>query len=103
MPKRERSGDDSRPGRVVAATKVKGSMRMTCVRADGAGADHDVELIVLERGVELFFHDGLEAVNLVEEEDLFGLEVGEDGGHVALNLQGGAGGLLKADVRARWR
>ncbi len=35
MPKRERSGDDNRPGRVVAATKVKGSMRMTCVRAEG--------------------------------------------------------------------
>ena len=35
MPKRERSGEESRPGRVVAATKVKGSMRMTWVRAEG--------------------------------------------------------------------
>ena len=83
---------------MVAATKVKGSMRMTWVRAEGPGADDDVELIVLERGVEFFFEDGLEAVDLVEEEDLFGLEVGEDGGQVALDLQGGAGGLLEADV-----
>lgn len=64
----------------------------------GAGADHDVELVVLERGVEFFFHDGLEAVDLVEEEDLAGLEVGEDGGHVSLDLQGGAGGLLEGYV-----
>lgn len=64
----------------------------------GAGADHDVELVVLERGVEFFFHDGLEAVDLVEEEDLFGAEVGEDGGHVSLDLQGGAGGLLEGYV-----
>jgi hypothetical protein len=64
----------------------------------GAGADHDVELVVLECGVELFFHDGLEAVDLIEEEDLPGLEVGEDGGHVALDLEGGAAGLLEGDV-----
>ena len=35
MPKRERSGELSRPGRVVAATNVNGSMRITCVRAAG--------------------------------------------------------------------
>ncbi len=64
----------------------------------GAGADHDVELIVLKSGVELFFHDGLKAVDFVEEEDLFGLEVGENGGHVALDLESGAGGLLETDV-----
>jgi len=77
-------------GEGVDAHDVRASRR--------AGADHDVELIILERGVELFFHDGLEAMDLVEEEDLFGLEVGEDGGHVALDLQGGAGRLLKTDV-----
>ena len=64
----------------------------------GALADDDVELVVLERGVELFFEHGLQAVDLVEEEDLALAQVGEDGGEVALNLQGGAGGLLEADV-----
>ena len=64
----------------------------------GSGADHDVELIVLEGRVEFLFHDGLEAMDFVEEEDLFGLEVGEDGGHVALDLEGRAGGLLEANV-----
>ncbi len=64
----------------------------------GALADDDVELEVFERGVELLFEDGLEAVDLVEEEDLLVAEVGEDGGEVALDLQGWAGGLLEADV-----
>jgi predicted nucleotidyltransferase len=64
----------------------------------GTLADDDVELVVLEGGVEFFFEDGLEAVNLVEEEDLAFAEVGEDGSEVALDLEGGAGGLLEADV-----
>jgi len=46
----------------------------------GALADDDVKLVVLERGVELFFKDGLETVDLVEEENLFLPQVGEDGG-----------------------
>ena len=33
-------------------------------------------LVVLERGVELLFEDGLEAVDLVEEEDLAVADVG---------------------------
>ena len=69
------------------------------MRARGrALADDDVELVVLERGVELFFEHGLEAVDLVEEEDLLVAQVGEDGGQVALDLQRGAGGLLEADA-----
>jgi hypothetical protein len=64
----------------------------------GALADDDVELVVLERGVELFFEHGLEAVDLVEEEDLSVAQVGEDGGEVALDLERGAGGLLVGDI-----
>jgi hypothetical protein len=98
MPNRERRGEESRPGRVVAATKVKGLDLHDVGAGGGALADDDVELVVLEGGVEFFFEDGLEAVNLVEEEDLAFAEVGEDGGEVALDLEGGAGGLLEADV-----
>ena len=42
----------------------------------GALADDDVELVVLERGVQLLFEDGLEPVNLVQKEDLALAEVG---------------------------
>jgi hypothetical protein len=37
-------------------------------------------------------------VDLVEEENLAVAEVGENGGEVALDLEGGAGGLLEGDV-----
>jgi hypothetical protein len=87
----------SRPGRVVAPMKVKGDLHHVGARRR-ALADDDVELVVLERGVELFFEHRLHAVNLVEEEHLALAQVGEDGGQVALDLQGRAGGLLEADV-----
>ena len=61
--------------------------------------DDDVELVVLERGVELFFENGLQAVDFVEEEHLALAQIGEDGGEVALDLQRGAGGLLEADIQ----
>ena len=38
-------------------------------------------------------------MNFVKEEHLALAQVGEDGGQVALDLQGGAGGLLKAHVQ----
>jgi len=37
-------------------------------------------------------------VDFVEEEHLALAQIGEDGGQVTLNLQGRAGGLLKADI-----
>src|ERR1019366_10610245 len=63
----------------------------------GALADDDVELVVLERGVEFLFEHRLKPVDLVEEQDLALAQVGEDGGEVALDLQRGAGRLLEAD------
>src|SRR5947209_11221359 len=69
------------------------------VRASrGALSDDDVELAVFQRGVEDLFERGLQAVHFVEEEDLLGADVGEDGGEVALDLQSGAGGLLVFDA-----
>ena len=62
-------------------------------------ADDDVEFVVFERGVELFFEHRLHAVDFVEEEHLALAQVGEDGGEVALDLERGAGGLLEADVQ----
>uniref|UniRef100_E6PY95 Uncharacterized protein n=1 Tax=mine drainage metagenome TaxID=410659 RepID=E6PY95_9ZZZZ len=61
-------------------------------------ADDDVKLEVFERGIEFFFEDRLEAVDFVEKEHLFVAEIGEDGGHVALNLECWTRGLLESDV-----
>ena len=98
MPKRERSGRREQAGAGGGGDEGEGADLHDVGARGGALADDDVELVVLERGVELFFEDGLEAVDLVEEEDLAFAQVGEDGGEVALDLQGGAGGLLEADV-----
>ncbi len=68
MPKRSRSGEVSRPARVVAPTRVNGRQ----VQLDGARrralADHDVELVVLHRRVQhLLDHRG-QAMDLVDEQ-----------------------------------
>jgi len=94
MPKRDRNGDESSPGLVVAPMKVKGRISITCVRADD-----DVQLVILECGVEFFFEHWLHAVDFVEEQHLAFAQVGEDRGKVALDLQRRAGGLLEAYVQ----
>ena len=69
----------------------------------GAAADHEVEAVVLERGVEDLLDLRVEAVDLVDEEDLAVLERGEEGGEVAGALDDGPGGALDAARRARPR
>ncbi len=57
------------------------------VDADRAGrgtlADHEVECAVLHRRVEDFLDRGGEAVDLVDEQDVAVLEVGQQGGEIA--------------------
>ena len=70
MPKRERSGDEISPARVVAPTKVNGftSMRMRARRRPLS--DDDVELVVFQRRIEQLFQRRLQAMNLVDEQHL---------------------------------
>ncbi len=72
------------------------------VELEGAGAgalaDHDVEAVVFEGGVELLLKDGREAVDFVEEEDLLFLDVGEDGRQIAGDDEAGAAGLLEGSA-----
>ena len=83
MPKRERSGDEMRPLRVVAPTRVKRGQ----FEPDGAGVrsliDHDVDHEILHRGVKVFFHGALHAVDLIDEDDVTGLKAGEQSGEIA--------------------
>ena len=64
----------------------------------GALAEDDVEGEVLHRGIEHLFGGAWEAVDLVDEEDVMFLEVGQDGGEVAGALDGGAGGDANGDA-----
>ncbi len=72
----------------------------------GPGVDHDVDVVVLHRRVEVFFHHRAEPVNLVDEEHIAFLQVGEHTRNVGGLLEhwsarGGDLGahLLRNDVR----
>jgi len=59
--------------------------------------DHDVQFVVFERRVEDFLKRRLQPVHLVNKKHLFVADIGQDGGKVALDLQGWPGSLLKGD------
>src|SRR5712692_1903520 len=50
-------------------------------------ADDQVNAVVLHRRIEDLFDGWHQAMDLVEEKDLAGLERGEDGGQIALALE----------------
>ncbi len=80
-----RSGADEGEGLHVHGVGARGR----------ALADHDVELVVFERGVEDLFERGLEAMDFVDEKHLAVAQIGEDRGQVSFDLQRGAGSLLE--------
>ena len=71
MPKRERSGAVIRPARVVAPIRVKCPKGKWMNAGAWALADDKVDAKIFHRGIENFFHGGLQAVDLIEEENLF--------------------------------
>ena len=89
MPKRARRGFVSEPARVVAPMSVKRGRTL---------ADHDVDLVVLECGVEDFLNHRRETVDFVDEEDVVRLEVGEHGRQIAGTLENGPRGLAEIDA-----
>ena len=71
-------------------------------------ADDDVDLEILQGRVEDLLDDRRQAMDLVDEEDVVLLEVGQDGGKVPRPLEDGPGGLphvhahlVRDDVRQR--
>ena len=63
-------------------------------------ADDDVELVILHRGIEYFLDGFVQPMNLVDEEDITGFEVGEYGSEVADFLDSRAGS--DADIYAHF-
>ena len=61
-------------------------------------ADHDVELEVFQRRVKDLLDDRREAVDLVDEQHVLRLEVGEQRGEVARALEHRARGLAQVDA-----
>lgn len=56
----------------------------------GAGVNHDVYAVVLHGGVEVFFDDGVEPVDFINEQHVAGFKVGEQAGKVAGFFEHGA-------------
>jgi membrane fusion protein (multidrug efflux system) len=62
----------------VTATKAsQAEAEADLARARQDVADHQVELEILERRIEDFLHDRAQAVNLVDEQDVAGFQVGQ--------------------------
>ena len=99
MPKRSRSGVASRPGAGGGADQGEGRQVDAHAARRGALADDQVELEVLHRGVQHFLDRRLQAVDLVDEQDVPRLQVGQNGGEVAGALDHRAGGGAEADAQ----
>ncbi len=83
-----RGGTDEREAREVEADRARRR----------ALADHDVELEVLHRGVEHLFDRPRQAVDLVDEQHVAVVEVGEDRGEVTGAFERGAARDAQRDV-----
>jgi len=62
------------------------------------GVDHDVETEILHGGIQVFLHDGAEAMDLVDEENVSLLEIREQTRQISGLFEHGAGRGL--DLRA---
>ena len=73
------------------------------IQLDGARrrplADHDVELIVLHRRIEHFLHHRRQTMDLVDEQHVARLQVGEQGRQVAGPLEHRPGGLAQVHAQ----
>ncbi len=92
MPKRPRSGAVIKPARVVAPIKRKLRQLEFDRTRRGALADQQIQLVVLHRRVKFFFERRKQAMNLVDEEHVAFLQVGQQGGDVAGFFDRRAGG-----------
>jgi len=83
MPNRSRSGVASRPALRGGGHQGEGSQ----IDADRARrrpfADHQIQHVILHGRVEDLLHIGRQAVDLVDEQDVAGFQIGQDGRQVA--------------------
>jgi hypothetical protein len=83
-----RGGADQRERRQIELDGTRGR----------ALADHDVELVVLHRRIEHFLDHRAQAMDLIDEQHIARLQIGQDRRQVAGPLQHRSGGLAQADA-----
>ena len=95
----QRRGDEARP----RGGSYQSEVRQFQADAAGAGSltQDDVDLEILHRRVEDLLDRPVEPVDLVDEQHVSELQVGEDGGHVRLALQGRPGRGHDVDAHLR--
>ena len=99
MPKRSRSGRVMRPERVVAPISVKGGRSILHRARRRALADDEIELEILHRRIEDFFDRRRQAMDLVDEQNVARLEIGQERGEIAGALDDRAGGGAELDAQ----
>ena len=98
MPKRSRSGVVRQPGAGRRADEGEfGEVDLHRTRRR-PGADDEVELEVLHRGIKDFLDRRIEAMDLVDEQDVARLEIGELRGEVAGFGDDRSGGRAEIDA-----
>ncbi len=97
MPKRSRKGRVIRPDRVVAPTSVNGGQVDAHRTRTRPLADDQVELKILHRRVEDFLDRGHQPVDLVDEQDVVRLQIGQQRGKVAGALYHRPGGSAEVN------
>ena len=108
MPKRSRSGLVSMPGaRRRADQRERRQVELDAARRR-TFADHDVDLEILERRIQDLLDDRRQPMDLVDEQHVARLEVGQERGEVAGALEHGTrrlaqvhAELVRDDVRQR--
>ena len=89
----------SRPGAGGGADQGEGREVDAHAARGRALADDEVELEILHRRIQDFLDRRLQAVDLVDEQHVARLQVGQDGGEVAGALDHRAGGGAEADAQ----
>lgn len=72
------------------------------VKLDGARSgtftDLDVDLKIFQRGIENFFYNGAQAVNLIDKQHVVRLKIGQHGGQIASPFEYRARGGTQIDA-----
>ena len=105
QPERDAEAVAQRVGEHARARGGADERKVRQVHADGARrralADHDVQRVVLHGGVEHLLHRAREAMDLVDKQDVAGVQARQDGGQVTRALDGRPRG--DAQLRAHLR
>ena len=85
---------------MVAPTSVNFARSILTERAAGPCTDNEIELKILHGGIEDFLHRRIEPVNLVDEQHVALLEIGEERGKIAGlgNDRAGRGAKVYAEL-----